>query len=439
MKIVLFIAIALSEASFASEEINPCINYTTINNVDRRAVGNVLKLGIIPSLSDDFLDSEWYRINSDAGEQMPTEAPGLFHCGTWYPIWLNGTLPNIIGEEIAGKVCLQGIYAECFTSWTIDIKLCPGNYLVYNLVESTNANSAYCFGTAAVNKELTTTNAATTTQTSVTDNQVGGLEPCIDHKLIDFQEKRAVANIFNVGEDTPISDDLLDSGWYRVQRDACGKMPTTAPGLLQCGTWYPIWLDGQLPVSVGGKSQGKVCMQTFTHNCTYSWNIDIKLCDGGYFVYNLLRSNIASSGYCFGTTEVCAVGNSDGTKNVKENEENKANILMIALIATTGVAVLVAIVFLVLLCKKTKQPEKIRNYLVGGKTQNGKLQKMKCNKAGDSPPPYKRGVSISSLSPQILSDSPPPYCSRESSNVTIREVEAACKKVDPFAIFTVKN
>lgn len=71
-------------------EINPCINYTTINNVDRRAVGNVLKLGIIPSLSDDFLDSEWYRINSDAGEQMPTEAPGLFHCGTWYPIWLNG-------------------------------------------------------------------------------------------------------------------------------------------------------------------------------------------------------------------------------------------------------------------------------------------------------------------------------------------------------------
>ncbi|XP_063431059.1 uncharacterized protein LOC134713698 [Mytilus trossulus] len=432
MKILLFIYIALSDTSFASEEINPCINYTTINNVDRRAVSNVLKLGIIPSLSDDFLDSEWYRINSDAGEQMPTEAPGLFHCGTWYPIWLNGTLPNSVGEEIQGQVCLQGIYEECFTSWTIDIKLCPGNYLVYNLVESTNANSAYCFGTAAVNKEVTTTYETTTTQTSVTDDQVGGFEPCIDHKLIDFQEKRAVANIFNVIEDVTISDDLLDSGWYRVQNDECGTMPTTAPGLLQCGTWYPIWLDGQLPVSVGEKSQGKVCMQTFTNNCTYSWDIGIQLCDGGYFVYNLMRSNIASSGYCFGTTELCAVENSDGVKDVNETEESKTKILMIALI-------LVAIVFLVLLCKKTKQPEKIRSYLAGGKMQTGNVQKMKCNKTGDSPPPYKRGVSISSLSPHFLLDNPPPYCSRESSNVTIGETEAACEKVDPFAMFTVTN
>ncbi|CAC5384241.1 unnamed protein product [Mytilus coruscus] len=320
MKILLFITIALSDTSFASDELNPCVNYTTINNVDRRAVGNILKLGIVPSLSDDFLDNEWYRINSDVGDQMPTKAPGLFHCGTWYPIWLNGTLPNNVGEEIEGQVCLQGIYEECFTSWTIGIKLCPGNYLVYNRVESTYANSAYCFGTAAVNKELTTTYVATTTQTSVTDNQVGGFEPWIDHKLIDFQEKRAVANIFNFGVDATISDDLLDSGWYRVQRDDCGEMPTTAPGLFQCGTWYPIWLDGQLPVSVGEQSKGKVCMQTFTRNCTYSWNIGIKLCDGGYFVYNLLRSNIASSGYCFGTTEMCAVGNSDGVKDVKDTE-----------------------------------------------------------------------------------------------------------------------
>jgi hypothetical protein len=42
------------------------------------------------AISDDRLDPGWYRIISDAGTEMPTEAPGTFKCKTWYPIWLNG-------------------------------------------------------------------------------------------------------------------------------------------------------------------------------------------------------------------------------------------------------------------------------------------------------------------------------------------------------------
>lgn len=60
--------------------------------VDRRAVANELEMGSASAISDDFLDSGWYRIESEAGENMPTEPPGSFRCGTWYPIWLNGTV-----------------------------------------------------------------------------------------------------------------------------------------------------------------------------------------------------------------------------------------------------------------------------------------------------------------------------------------------------------
>lgn len=77
---------------FISIEFDVCSNYTLMRYVDRRAVANALDFGNVHAISDDYLDGGWYRIESEAGENMPTEPPGPFQCGTWYPIWLNGTL-----------------------------------------------------------------------------------------------------------------------------------------------------------------------------------------------------------------------------------------------------------------------------------------------------------------------------------------------------------
>jgi hypothetical protein len=41
-------------------------------------------------LSDDSLEENWYRFVSDNGDEMCTYPPGVFSCGTYYPIWLNG-------------------------------------------------------------------------------------------------------------------------------------------------------------------------------------------------------------------------------------------------------------------------------------------------------------------------------------------------------------
>lgn len=37
-----------------------------------------------------MLNETWYRVISDNGEKMPTYPPGILHCGTINPIWLNG-------------------------------------------------------------------------------------------------------------------------------------------------------------------------------------------------------------------------------------------------------------------------------------------------------------------------------------------------------------
>ncbi|VDI38471.1 Hypothetical predicted protein, partial [Mytilus galloprovincialis] len=165
--VILVLQISLSDAAF-----DACTNYTSMKYVDRRAVQNQLEIGSINPISDDFLESGWYRIESAAGENMPTEPPGSLRCGTWYPIWLNGTLPTTIGEEIVGQVCLQGFTKNCSLTWNIDIKYCSGDYLVYNLVRSETTSSGYCFGTEAVTATIETPSTSIATNT---DDPINGI------------------------------------------------------------------------------------------------------------------------------------------------------------------------------------------------------------------------------------------------------------------------
>jgi hypothetical protein len=45
--------------------------------------------------------------------------------------------------------------------------------------------------------------------------------------------------------DTALSDDSLDDNWYRFVSDNGDEMCTYPPGVLSCGTYYPIWLNGK--------------------------------------------------------------------------------------------------------------------------------------------------------------------------------------------------
>lgn len=424
--VIFTIQISLSDAEF-----DACSNYTLMKYVDRRAVANELDFGNANAISDDFLDSGWYRIQSEAGEHMPTEPPGSFRCGTWYPIWLNGTLPTNIGEEIVGEVCVQGFKNNCSETWKIDIKYCSGNYLVYNLITSIAAQSGYCFGTKAVIATIETTSTSTATKT---DNPANSIDPCTQYSLIRYQDRRAATRSLEFGKDIAISDDFLANGWYRVKRSTCGEMPTSAPKPFHCGTWYPIWLNGQLPTIRGQQVRETVCMQSFTQECLYSWNVDIKLCDGNYFVYNLQTSKTALSGYCFGTLDICTEKEEDDPPNPNDNLEHEkkkptSNHAIIALVVILSAVVVVLSVLLVVYCRKNRRTRT---------KSNGKPFAGKTNKTGNSPPIYKRETLSVNFQFKTYNDSPPPYRSREPSVTSIGNISPE-GKLTPADIFTAKD
>lgn len=69
-------------------------------------------------------------------------------------------------------------------------------------------------------------------------------DPCTNHSLIENEEKRSSAYTYNFDTDFAFSDDVLEEVWYKVISKSGTDMPTEAPDTFKCGTWYPIWLDG---------------------------------------------------------------------------------------------------------------------------------------------------------------------------------------------------
>lgn len=61
-----------------------------MQSTGKRSSDYILDLSEDAVHSDHNLEMNWYRIISDNGDMMPTNAPGLMHCGTVNPIWLNG-------------------------------------------------------------------------------------------------------------------------------------------------------------------------------------------------------------------------------------------------------------------------------------------------------------------------------------------------------------
>ena len=66
------------------------------------------------------------------------------------------------------------------------------------------------------------------------------LDPCIEHnvKCIDDQESRSPYCEYDKDDDD--CDDELTPGWYKAK----SPMVTHCPGLLGCGSIYPVWLNG---------------------------------------------------------------------------------------------------------------------------------------------------------------------------------------------------
>ena len=125
-----------------------CTNYTVLSEGDR-AQGNTQPPH---NRSDSGLVTGWYRFQGAAGDRMPDKCVLNFRCGTYNPVWLNGTHPTVAEGVVTRTVCYSDYRNRptcCYWSNTIKVKNCSG-YYVYEL-HRTDSYSRFC-GNAGAGK-----------------------------------------------------------------------------------------------------------------------------------------------------------------------------------------------------------------------------------------------------------------------------------------------
>ena len=93
-------------------------------------------------------DDVWYRFSSEAGGIIPTTMPKIESCGTYCPIWLNGSHPSVEDGAVTRKACANVPIKSpfgCAYSYNIRVRNCSG-YYIYQLKKPSICSFAYCAG-----------------------------------------------------------------------------------------------------------------------------------------------------------------------------------------------------------------------------------------------------------------------------------------------------
>ncbi|XP_069103157.1 von Willebrand factor D and EGF domain-containing protein-like [Argopecten irradians] len=120
---------------------DPCFSFLTLNDSTR--LSSYESDGVTESPSDRLLTPGWYRnIHPTEGDMM-TVCPNATQCGTNFPVWINGTLPNRT-EIVTLRACKTVFGMCCGSQFDIKVKGCAG-YNVYELAPMTTNTGRYCF------------------------------------------------------------------------------------------------------------------------------------------------------------------------------------------------------------------------------------------------------------------------------------------------------
>lgn len=103
---------------------------------------------------------------------------------------------------------------------------------------------------------------------------------------------------------------LLDEGWYRIPEN--GNIAIECPAMLRCGSLYPVWLNGTLPVG-GQRVTLNACQRGFLKCCENTFSVEVQNCND--FNVFFLRTIPACPGrYCtVGPPAPCPPGTASET------------------------------------------------------------------------------------------------------------------------------
>ncbi|MGB1276575.1 MAG: DUF4215 domain-containing protein, partial [Nannocystaceae bacterium] len=118
-----------------------CLTATELDSADRNESFNDFT-----TICDDDMNDEWYRFVGEAGTQMPTAPPPLYHCGSKSPGYLLGTYPEPDDGPVSRTVCFNWEFGVCWWSNEIQVRQCDAEdpYYVFKLPNAPDCDLRYC-------------------------------------------------------------------------------------------------------------------------------------------------------------------------------------------------------------------------------------------------------------------------------------------------------
>ena len=98
-------------------------------------------------------------------------------------------------------------------------------------------------GNKTTTPPVSTTNSPATAPPTEEETDDPPLDPCSNYSLLPNAYDRYYYNIINGSSGSVLHDRHLVEGWYRAGLSL--DMPTVAPSHLYCGTYFPVWLNGE--------------------------------------------------------------------------------------------------------------------------------------------------------------------------------------------------
>ena len=134
-------------------EFDPChfTNYEVIKDQVKRSSNYVLMADETP-IDDSNLMETFYRFDSQSGNDIVNSQQNMYQCGTKFPMYMIGSLPNAPEQTVLRKVCLSGHQGICQNETEIKVRNC-GEFRVYGLKPSPLRFGGYCVGTLPVKGE----------------------------------------------------------------------------------------------------------------------------------------------------------------------------------------------------------------------------------------------------------------------------------------------
>ncbi|MBN3315436.1 AGRE1 protein, partial [Atractosteus spatula] len=121
--------------------------------------------------------------------------------------------------------------------------------------------------------------------------------PCTSYNFLNDSWRNTGYDYRNLGG-ISMCDYYMNGKWYRFSGAAGDVMPTDCVPEYHCGAAVPIWMNGTHPKESDGITEVEVCGHWDGKCCNQRSSVNVTLCPGGYYLYQLHSPFVFHFAFC---------------------------------------------------------------------------------------------------------------------------------------------